>query len=395
MNHLPAARTYREQQAGSLQTGDHLLLPDGLRSAEIHSVDVENDDFGVPALVLATLTGGGMLRIAAGSSVRLTDPVSAASVAAGPAAQTSAEEDRAGQDSPGDNNGQADSALQSGANSPAAKDAPAEGTATGTAGNADATHVPATAQKSDAGTPLQVVGNQGAGAALPPAPPAVVVPPLPATTPAVTGPSAEDLALIPQPDGTPESVVEAVAEAHPDSVGVLLLADKLVKGINTKSGSCLKDLSDLAHELFIMLKDADGALAVADLLNVLPFDGNPGRWSSVEASLALSTYICRQTGQKERAAVYEKLLRAPDNQETDPFKARMQARVRQRSLNEPNLYDKEIFRSIDNSNHEAEREWRLLRLESLLFLRAHGGSQTISAGELERRIANELESVRA
>jgi hypothetical protein len=92
--------------------------------------------------------------------------------------------------------------------------------------------------------------------------------------------------------------------------------------------------------------------------------------------------------------VYEKLLRAPDNQETDPFKARMQARVRQRSLNEPNLYDKEIFRSIDNSNHEAEREWRLLRLESLLFLRAHGGSQTISPSELERRIANELESVR-
>jgi hypothetical protein len=240
-----------------------------------------------------------------------------------------------------------------------------------------------------------VVGNRAEGAALPPAPPAVVVPPLPATTPAVIGPSAEDLALIPEPAGTPESVVEAVAEAHPDSVGVLLLADKLVKGINTKSGSCLKDLSDLAHELFIMLKDADGALAVADLLNVLPFDGNPGRWSSVEASLALSTYICRQTGQKERAAVYEKLLRAPENQETDPFKARMQARVRQRSLNEPNLYDKEIFRSMDNSNHEAEREWRLLRLESLLFLRAHGGSQTISAGELERRIANELESVRA
>jgi uncharacterized protein DUF6707 len=238
------------------------------------------------------------------------------------------------------------------------------------------------------------VGN---GAAVPPAqtgPPAVVVPPLPATTPVVIGPSAEDLALIPEPSGTPESVVEAVAEAHPDSVGVQLLADKLVKGINTKSGSCLKDLSDLAHELFIMLKDAEAALMVADLLNVLPFDGNPGRWASVEASLALSSYVCRQTGHKDRAAVYEKLLRAPDNQETDPFKARMQARVRQRSLNEPNLYDKEIFRSIDNSNHEAEREWRLLRLESLLFLRAHGGSQTISGSELERRIANELESVR-
>lgn len=353
MNHLPAAQAYREQQAGSLQAGDHLLLPDGLRSAEIHSVDIENDDFGVPALVLATLAGGGMLRIAAGSSVRLSDAGGAASEAAADAA------------------------------------------AAGDLAAAGQTLEAADAGTSDAGTPVQAAGNQDAGAALPPAPPAVVVPPLPVTTPAVTGPRAEDLALIPQPGGTPESVVEAVAEAHPDSVGVLLLADRLVKGINTKSGSCLKDLSDLAHELFIMLKDADGALAVADLLNVLPFDGNPGRWSSVEASLALSTYICRQTGQKERAAVYEKLLRAPDNQETDPFKARMQARVRQRSLNEPNLYDKEIFRSIDNSNHEAEREWRLLRLESLLFLRAHGGSQTISAGELERRIANELESVRA
>lgn len=395
MNHLPAAKTYREQQAGSLQTGDHLLLPDGLRSAEIHSVDVENDDFGVPALVLATLTGGGMLRIAAGSSVRVTDPAGAAPEAAGPAAKANTERDSAEQDSAGRDSAQEDSARQASVNTPAATDGAAKGAATGTAGNATATRTADTAKKPDAGTPLQVVGNQDAGAALPPAPPAVVVPPLPATTPAVIGPSAEDLALIPQPGGTPESVVEAVAEAHPDSVGVLLLADKLVKGINTKSGSCLKDLSDLAHELFIMLKDADGALAVADLLNVLPFDGNPGRWSSVEASLALSTYICRQTGQKERAAVYEKLLRAPDNQETDPFKARMQARVRQRSLNEPNLYDKEIFRSIDNSNHEAEREWRLLRLESLLFLRAHGGSQTISAGELERRIANELESVRA
>jgi uncharacterized protein DUF6707 len=367
MNHQPAAQTYRAQQAGSLQTGDHLLLPDGQRSAEVHSVEIENDDFGTPAIVLATLTGGGMLRIAAGSSVRIAGAESASGRPAGSAV-----------------GGVQDGGLQVGG----VQDS-------GDTGVHDAEVQPGAAKESDVVTPLQVVEHPNGGAAPSPAPPAVVVPPLPATTPAVIGPSAEDLALIPEPAGTPESVVEAVAEAHPDSVGVLLLADKLVKGINTKSGSCLKDLSDLAHELFIMLKDTDGALAVADLLNVLPFDGNPGRWSSVEAALSLSTYICRQTGQKDRAAVYEKLLRAPDNQETDAFKARMQARVRQRSLNEPNLYDKEIFRSMDNSNHEAEREWRLLRLESLLFLRAHGGSQTISAGELERRIANELESVRA
>jgi hypothetical protein len=350
MTHRPAAQHYSELQAGSLQTGHLLLLPDGERSAEIQSVLVEDDDFGTPAVVLATLTGGGILRIAAGSTVLVA------------------------------------------------------GTGTGVEAEAATGTEPADSGAHDAATPLQLVEHpdaraESAGEDAAAAAPAVVVPPLPATTPAAaaaaTGPSEDELALIPEPSGTPESVVEAVAAAHPDAVGVMLLSDRLAKGINTKSGSCLKDLSDLAHELFVILKDAEGALAVADLLNVLPFDGNPGRWTSVEAALALSSYICRQNGQEDRAEVYEKLLRAPDAMETDPFKARINAKVRQRSLNEPNLYDKEIFRAIDNSNPDAEREWRLLRLEALMFLRAHGGSETIGLKELERRIGNELESVRA
>jgi hypothetical protein len=338
MTETPAARNYNEQQAGSLTTGDYILLPDGERTAEIRQVELESDDFGVPALVLASLSGGGTLRIAVGTSVRVAG-------------------------------GESDAVTQ----------------------------LPLQAGPVEVVGPAEEAGPEQPGEEAAPAPaaPAVVVPPLPPVPPAATGPGEEELALIPAPKGTPESVVEAAAEAHPDAEGVLLLADRLAKGVNFKSGSCLKDLSDLAHELFVTLKDADGSLAVADLLNVLPYDGNPGRWASVEASLALSSYICRQNGQEERAEVYEKLIRTPENQETDAFKARMAAKVRQRSLNEPNLYDKEIFRSIDNSNHDAEREWRLLRLESLLFLRAHGGSETIGPGELERRISNELEAVRA
>ena len=347
MTETPAARHHLEQQAGSLTTGTHIVLPDGGRTAEVHQVELERDDFGAPALVLASLTGGGTLRIAVGTTVTVVDGNPDAVTQLPRAARPGQE---AGQDS-GQEAGQGSGTAQ----------------------------------------PRQLREEPAAAA---PAP-AVVVPPLPPVPPALSGPSEEDLALIPAPQGTPESVVEAAAEAHPDAMGVLLLSDRLAKGVNFKSGSCLKDLSDLAHELFITLKDAEGSLAVADLLNVLPFDGNPGRWASVEASLALSSYICRQNGQPERAEVYEKLIRTPENQETDPFKARMAAKVRQRSLNEPNLYDKEIFRSIDNSNHDAEREWRLLRLESLLFLRAHGGSETIGMVELERRISNELEAVRA
>ena len=224
MTHPPASRNYSEQQAGSLQAGDHLLLPDGDRSAEIQRVDVETDDFGTPAMVLATLTGGGMLRIAAGSTVRILDAA----------------------------------VSDAGRRGSARRRHPASGASArlptgGTAAEAPEARRPTT-DTLDARThgdeqPGAAPGSRGAAA---PAAPAVVVPPLPATPPAVSGPSDEDLALIPAPDGTPESVVEAAAEAHPDAVGVLLLSEQLAKGINTKSGSCLKDLSDLAHELFII-----------------------------------------------------------------------------------------------------------------------------------------------
>ncbi|MBT2584809.1 DUF6707 family protein [Arthrobacter sp. ISL-95] len=330
MTHSPATQQYREKQAGDLQPGDFVFPPGDGPAEEIAVVEVQNDDYGVAALLLVTMVDGGTVRIAVGSSVPVGDgaPVVASE---GPASES----------------GTSDSS-------------------TSTEGDAEA----------------------HAG-------PAVVVPPRPETPPTHTGPTAEELALIPEPDGTPEAVVRAAAANHKGKNGVQVLAERLAKGINTKSGSCLRDLSDLAFDLCIVLRDPDHALAVADLLNVLPFDGNLDRWASIERALALSSFICREAGQAERAAVYEKLLRAPESQEEDPFKARINARVRQRSLNEPNLYDKEIFRAIDNGNHEAEREWRFLRLEALMFLRAHGGSKTIGEDELARRIANELESVRA
>ncbi|MFP3579918.1 DUF6707 family protein [Arthrobacter sp. SIMBA_036] len=314
MTHSPASQQYKEKQAGDLQPGDFVFPPGDGPAEEIRGVEVQNDDYGVPALVLVTTVDGGTVRIAVGSNVPVGDPDS--STSAGPE-----------------------------------------------------------------------TGTRAAAA--------VAVPPRPEAPPAHTGPTAEEMALIPQPDGTPEAVVRAAAAGHQGKSGVQVLAERLAKGINTKSGSCLRDLSDLAFDLCIVHRDPDHALAVADLLNVLPFDGNLDRWASIERALALSSFICREAGQGDRASVYEKLLRAPESQEEDPFKALINARVRQRGLNEPNLYDKEISRAIDSGNSEAEREWRFLRLESLLFLRAHGGSKTIDEGELSRRIGNELEAVRA
>lgn len=341
MTHSPASQQYREKQAGALQIGDYLFLPGDGPAEEITHIELEHDDFGVPALVLVTTLDGGNVRIAIGSSV----PVGEAAATLDDDGDALAEED------------------------------------------------PATLAEPVPGDALDGVTSDG-GDAPAEAVSAVVVPPLPAVAPTVSGPVPQ-LALIPEPADSPEDVVAAAAEAHPGRNGVAVLSERLVKGINTKSGSCLRDLSDLAHDLFIELRDPDHALAVADILNVLLYDGNRDRWMSVERSLALSSFICRELGQTERAEVYDQLLQAPDTLETDPFKARINAKVRQRGLNEPNLYDKEIFRSIDNGNRDAEREWRLLRLETLLFLRSHGGSTTLGVGELDHRIANELEAVRA
>lgn len=326
MTHSPASQQYREKQAGDLQPGDFVFLPGDGPAEEIGSIEVQNDDYGVAALLLVTTVDGGTVRIAVASSVPVGDGTPAGDVGSdgGPGSSTSNEDD------------------------------------------------------------MEVAAGS-----------AVVVPPRPETPPAVTTPVPEELALIPEPNGTPEAVVRAAVVNHKGKNGVQVLAERLAKGINTKSGSCLRDLSNLAFDLCIILRDPDNALAVADLLNVLPFDGNPDRWASIERALALSSFICREGGQTERAAVYEKLLRAHESEETDPFKARIAAKVRQRALNEPNLYDKEIFRAIDNGNHEAEREWRFLRLESLLFLRAHGGSETLGEEELGRRIGIELDAVRA
>ncbi|MEW1823471.1 DUF6707 family protein [Arthrobacter sp. NPDC080031] len=351
MTHSPADQQYREKQAGALQIGDYLYLPGDGPAGEITHIELEHDDFGAPALILVTTLDGGKVRIAIGSSV----PVGEAAVIP--------------------DGGTPDGVSSTGGDEPDGGDEPG-------------------GEQPDG-------GDEPGGDSHAEAVPAVVVPPLPPVAPTVSGPlvpSAPDpaqLALIPEPTGSPEDVVAAAAEAHPGRNGVAVLSERLVKGINTKSGSCLRDLSDLAHDLFIELRDPDHALAVADILNVLPYDGNRDRWMSVERSLALSSFICRELGQTERAEVYDQLLQAPDTLETDPFKARIAAKVRQRGLNEPNLYDKEIFRSIDNGNRDAEREWRLLRLETLLFLRSHGGSNTLGVGELDHRIANELEAVRA
>lgn len=206
----------------------------------------------------------------------------------------------------------------------------------------------------------------------------------------------DDLELIPAEEGTPEAVIVAVARAHPDRPKIQRIAARLSRGLNTKSGSNLQDVRDLAHALFVDLEDKDNALIVCRLITDLPFDGNFGRWKWIQSALALAAYISYDAGELAAAERFAEALRAPDAADDgDPFRAKVSATVRQRQMNEPNLYDKEIHRAMAAVDKSAERDWRVLRLGVLMFLHAHGGSETLDPPELDRRISNELIAIRA
>lgn len=194
-------------------------------------------------------------------------------------------------------------------------------------------------------------------------------------------------------EGSPEALIAHVAAVHPESPRVHELAERLTRGVNFKSGSNLQDIRNLALTLYVDLSDGASALKVCDLLTDQPFDGNFGRWNLIEGCLALAAHLTYDDGDTSRAEAYAASLRTADDAETDPLKAKLAAAVRQRQLNEPNLYDREIARAAGDP--AVEKDWRVLRLSVLLYLRAHGGSETLGAESLDRRIGRELLAIRA
>lgn len=393
----PGTTEFHEIDAHELKPGLRLLLPEGHSvptsqtdgppegqdhrdgrdgsgiqgSAEVIEVDTVLDDFGNPALYFAVLDNHTNLRVAHGTRVKVSRgkaPRPADLLFSGPSTATEVGSRGAEAESKDREIGSHErdprlsAALRSASPEqvevPAAPPAPLRGPSEITLDTGDVVVVP--------------------GAA--PASPVSARPDL--------------LARIPAPVDKPEAFMRSIDEEHPGRHMVHELAQRLSKGINVKSGSCLKDLRDLAYELYVGQEDPDKAIKVADLLAVLPYDGNPARWSSIESALGLASHLAREAGDEGRAEAYGELLRAPDTAETDPFRAKMAERVRERTLNQPNLYEKEVDRAVEARDHAEERAWRMLRLGSLLHLRAHGGSTAFAQDELDRRIEVELGAVR-
>ncbi|WP_312182282.1 DUF6707 family protein [Arthrobacter sp.] len=200
--------------------------------------------------------------------------------------------------------------------------------------------------------------------------------------------------LVPTDEETYAEVLAAAEAAHPDDRAVKELVTRLSRGLNVKASSNLQDVRDLAFTLYVDLGDTENALAVCGLITGLGFDGNYGRWNWIQDALSLAAHISHDAGDLEASTAYAQAVRAGDHAESDPLKAKLSAELLQRQLNEPNLYDREVQRAAEADDERSERDWRILRLDTLLYLRAHGGSQTFSDAEIERRIRNELSAIR-
>ena len=426
-----ALEHFRSIDASELRPGQRLVLPDGEGTAEIIEIDTVLDDYDNPALYFAILDNHLNLRVAHGTSARIVAarPSRPADLLfSGPAATAATGAETAGRETakPASAGAKgADAHQDKGPFDPAyaaiwggetADDdlrAKAEGRhfqsyPLGGAGQTDDDGGPT---GSGTGDDENRAGTTAAGAASSdPTEAEGDEPEQPETTitldtgdvvvvpgkarPSTGGPSAAQLQLIPQLEGHPEDLIRHIDAVHPGRHAIHELCERLAKGINTKSGACLQDLRELAYELYVSQNDPENAQKVADLLTVVPFDGNPGRWASVESGLALAAHLSRERGEDARSAAYSELLRAPETAEKDPFRAQMAARVRQRTLNEPNLYDKEVSRAAETGDEAEERSWRILRLDTLLHLRAHGGSEAFDGAELDRRIKIELHAIK-
>lgn len=259
---------------------DVLALPDGDATAEVTGIAVVNDDFGVPALVVATLADGRQVRIATGSMAYLV-PV--------------------------------DSEL--------------------------------------------------------------------------------GVSAVAADHGSPEELVAQIAQAHPDSDTLQGVAARLARGINLKSGSNLQDLHQFALTLLVDEGDTASALSVADLLAGLPFDGNFGRWKWIEGGLAIAAYLTRHDD--ARSARYSAALRAADDAETDPLRAKTAAMYRRRRSTSPTSTIRRSSARRPRAGPTSSGTGGSCASAWPLYLRAHGGSETLSRDVLERRIAAELATVTA
>lgn len=201
----------------------------------------------------------------------------------------------------------------------------------------------------------------------------------------------EDLIALPVEEGSAEAALIAASTSRPDDAELLDVALKLSPGINTRAGAHLADLAWAADRLAVEHADPGAATPLLATLTALDYDGNEGRWRAVRHGLALAAWLAAAQGHDDDAlALGERLASGEDAAiEEMPGPARA---IRRREMTHPVLPERDIQRARDTGATDEERTLRLLRLDLLLTLWAHGRSD-VPRHDLARMIDVEMRAL--
>ena len=163
--------------------------------------------------------------------------------------------------------------------------------------------------------------------------------------------------------GTPEARIVGVGQRHLDDVELTAACARLSHGLNLRSGAHLEDILGVAERLYLLHEDNEGALQALGLLTNLPWDGAVGRWKSIQAGLGLASQILREEGDHITAENLGARLREADEVPSEPGRAARVLEVRQRQLDAPQLYEREVSKALQARDQEAEYRWRRDQIE--------------------------------
>ena len=171
-------------------------------------------------------------------------------------------------------------------------------------------------------------------------------------------------------------------DADPESEKILKrVKAKASKGFKFTKANCLESATNLAFYLYIFRR-AEEALGVCEFLGQYPFDGNFNLWTWIELSLSLQSRIYIESSLKDKSDACVRRLA-----EAGYVKARLQG-----ELLEDNV--KDIEQAVADGSKTDERDYRVLVLQELCFMKALGGSGKYPAGKLEEMIQDNLKHLR-
>jgi len=171
-------------------------------------------------------------------------------------------------------------------------------------------------------------------------------------------------------------------------------ANKLKNGINFNSSKDLENLYNLTYWTYIIPNDINRSIQLAEIIRSVEFSGDYNKWTWIENISCLAAYLNQMLPNFNEEVFYiEKIKSSLINLSEKELNNELN--VIDRLLNNTDLYNKEIQKSINDKNTDFEINWRKNQITKLLFIKMYGGSKIYTDENLEKMINENIEIIRS